>query len=238
MTDQNENAENGEAVGHFERLTGDLGGAFGSRRDFLKKGAAASAVGLGLSTGAGNVAASGDVSDDDLIETLNYAITLERLEATFYEEGLSKFSEDDLRNSELIQRFGDPVQSTLHEQLTMIRDHERAHVEALVKTVEKLEGDPLGADEVAFNFPLESPSGFIETAQTLETTGVSAYAGVAPSIQNDQILAAALSIHSVEGRHSAYLNGLTGKSPFPRAFDEPLDPETVRERIAPFIASN
>lgn len=238
MTDENQNAETGETAGRPERLAENLGGAFGSRRDFLKKGVAASAAGLGLSAGAGNVAASGDVSDEDLIETLNYAITLERLEATFYEEGLNKFSEDDLRNSELIQRFGDPVQSTLYGQLTIIRDHERAHVDALVETVEKLGGDPLSADEIAFNFPLESPSGFIETAQTLETTGVSAYAGVAPSIQNDQILAAALSIHSVEGRHSAYLNGLTGKSPFPRAFDEALDPETVRERIAPFIASN
>jgi hypothetical protein len=50
-------------------------------------------------------------------------------------------------------------------------------------------------------------------------------------------LTAAATIATVEGRHSAYLNGLTGKSPFPRAFDEPKPPEEIMEAIQPFLAS-
>ena len=237
MTNEYNDFETGEENGRIESLTENLGRAFDSRRSFLKKGVAASAAGLGLSAGAGNVAAS-RASGKKYVDVLNYALTLERLEATFYARGLDEFSEDDLVNSDIIERFGEPVQSTLYERFGGIRDHEQAHVDTLVKTVEKLGGDPVGEDDVEFKFPLESPEEFIKTAQTLETTGVSAYDGAIDQLSgSDELLTAAATIATVEGRHSAYLNGLTGKSPFPDAFDEPLPPDKVLELIEPFVVS-
>ncbi|MFC4451536.1 ferritin-like domain-containing protein [Halorussus aquaticus] len=222
-------------------LITELGHAFDSRRNFLKKGIVATTAGLGLSAGTGTVGASGgsdDGSGNKYVEPLNYALTLERLESTFYERGLDEFSEDELVGSDLIQRFGDPVQSTLYDQLTMIRDHEQAHVDALVSTIEDLGGQPVGEDDIEFQFDLGSPETFIETAATLETTGVSAYDGAISQFSgSDELLTAAATIATVEGRHSAYLNGLTGKSPFPEAFDEALKPAEVLEAIQPFIVS-
>jgi hypothetical protein len=231
--------EHGGGNGRIESLTQDLGRAFESRRGFLKKGATASAVGLGLSAGTGSVAASDDGdSGNKYVDTLNFALTLERLEATFYERGLEKFSESEIEESEIGQQFGEKVQASIQESLATVRDHEQAHVDALVTTVNDLGGDPVGEGDVEFQFPLESPEGFIKTAQTLETTGVSAYTGAIDQLSgSDELLTAAATIATVEGRHSAYLNGLTGKSPFPRAFDEPKPPEEIMEAIQPFLAS-
>ncbi|WP_435181622.1 ferritin-like domain-containing protein [Halorussus sp. AFM4] len=235
MTNENNEFEADGRNARIETVTENLGRAFDSRRGFLKKGAAASAAGLGLSAGAGSAAASGD-SGQKYVDTLNYALTLERLEATFYSRGLGEFSEDDLVESDLIDDFGEPVQSTLYEQFEAIESHEEAHVDALVSAVEKLGGDPVSEDEVAFTFDLSSPETFIKTAQTLETTGVSAYDGAIDLLSgSDELLTAAATIATVEGRHSAYLNGLTGKSPFPDAFDEPLPPEKVLDMIQPFL---
>jgi rubrerythrin len=237
MTNETNDFETDGANGRIESLTENLGRVRDSRRGFLRRGAAVSAAGLGLSAGTGNVAASSD-SGNKYVDVLNFALTLERLEATFYERGLNEFSEDDLVNSDLIERFGEPVQSTLYEQFGEIRDHEQAHVETLVQTVDKLGGDPVGTDDVEFEFGLDSPAKFIKTAQTLETTGVSAYDGAIDQLSgSDELLTAAATIATVEGRHSAYLNGLTGKSPFPDAFDEPLAPDEVLELIEPFVVS-
>ncbi|WP_227379774.1 ferritin-like domain-containing protein [Haladaptatus halobius] len=226
-------------------LIDNVGHPFGSRRDFLKKGVAVSAAGLGLSVGTGTVAGDDETTttaetqdNQQFVDTLNYALTLERLEATFYARGLDQFSEDDIVSSEIGQRFGKTVQSSMYEQLESIRSHEQAHVDTLVTTIEDLGGQPVGEGDVEFQFDLSSPEGFIKTAQTLETTGVSAYDGAIAMLSgSDELLTAAATIATVEGRHSAYLNGLTGKSPFPAAFDEALPPEKVLQAIQPFIVS-
>lgn len=224
-----------------ESILDDVGHPFDSRRDFLKKGAAVTAAGLGLSAGVGTVGASGDddeKSGDEYIDGLNYALTLERLEATFYSRGLDEFSEDDIVGSDFGQRFGDTIQSTMYERLDEIHQHEHAHVDALVATIEDLGGDPVGEDDVEFEFDLSSPETFIETAQVLETTGVSAYDGAISVFSgSDELLTAAATIATVEARHSSYLNTLTEQSPFPNSFDEALQPEEVLEAIQPFIVS-
>ena len=58
----------------------------------------------------------------------------------------------------------------------------------------------------------EDPKAFLKTAVAFEDLAVEAYKGQAPRLQSEQVLAAALGIHTVEARHAAwmrYLNGIT-----------------------------
>ena len=61
------------------------------------------------------------------------------------------------------------------------------------------------------------PQKILETAAAVENLGAAAYLGQAGNIKDKEILAAALAIHSVEGRHAAALNTLVGNTSSPTA---------------------
>jgi Ferritin-like domain len=151
---------------------------------------------------------------------VNYALTLEYLEAAFY---------------------ADVVKSGLFkgEDLALIKEigrNEQEHVAALTAAVKQFGGKP--APKPKTQFPLDSAMSVLELAATVENLGAAAYLGQAAAIKNKQILASALAIHSVEGRHAAALNVLTGQSPTPDGpFAEPADAATVLEEVKPFIVS-
>ena len=154
------------------------------------------------------------------IGIVNYALTLEYLEADFYDQVAKSglFKGDDLA---LIEAIG---------------ESEQMHVEALTATVEDLGAEPAPVPKT--EFPLDDAKSVLELAATVENLGAAAYLGQAAAIEDPGILAAALSIHSVEGRHAAALNILTGQSPTPDgAFAKPADMETVLAEVQPFIAS-
>lgn len=167
---------------------------------------------------------------DEPVDVINYALTLEHLENSFYRDGLEQFDEAAFEDAGY-----DPA---VREFLTAIGEHEAAHVEALTGVVEDLGGEP--AEEGEYNFSdafVDVPS-FLATAAVLENTGVSAYQGAAQFlIEEDALLTAALNIHSVEARHAGYLNGLNGTTFFPEAVDPGLTPDDVVAAITPFIAS-
>jgi hypothetical protein len=228
-----------------------------SRRGFLR-GAAKAAGGGALAlaalpaTGGLRSILAQDFTDD--IDILNYALTLEHLEHAFYRDGLEFFTEEDFANlaetgeeeddeavfgetdDDDVAEVGDEEEEevSIHARLTEVRNHELAHVETLTQMILDLGGVPVG--EAAYDFGYgDDPAAFLATAQALENTGVAAYAGAAPQIQDEGILAAAVSIHSVEARHAAYLNRQNGESPFLAAFDDPLTPDEVLEVVGAYI---
>lgn len=201
-----------------------------SRRRFLQiAGAGGAAGGALLLTACGDdedmTASTGTTSttsamDGDLA-ILNYALTLEYLEADFYAKVVDT---DVLRGAELdlAKRFGDA---------------EAAHVETLKTTITGLGGTPVRAPQTTF--PLDSRDAVLELAATVENLGAAAYLGQAPEIASDEVLAAALSIHSVEARHAAALNRVLGKTATPDgAFAQPATEAEVRKAVKPFIASS
>jgi rubrerythrin len=149
----------------------------------------------------------------------NYALTLEYLEADFY----SKVSNSGMlkgKLADLAMRFG---------------NEEQAHVDALIAMIKKAGGTPAVAPKT--NFPLDNEKSILKLAATVENLGARAYLGQAGHIQDKEILAAALSIHSVEARHAAILNLATGAKPAPDAFATPVTADEVLKTVKPFLAT-
>ncbi len=168
-----------------------------------------------VSTSAATMSAASNSTD---IGILNYALTLEYLETAFYEKVVaSGFFSGSVGS--LIASFG---------------AQEKTHVEALKGAVEKMGGTP--ATNPEGKFPIQSASQVGLLAYTVENLGASAYLGQAGNIQSPEVLATALSIHSVEARHASTLGTVVKKSVTPDgAFAKPADMSTVLAAIKPFL---
>lgn len=159
---------------------------------------------------------------------LNYALTLEHLEATFYREALDTF--DDTAYTDA------GYQTSVRDYIKEIGDHEAQHVDALTAAIKQLDGKPV--EEASYDFGYTDLASFLSTAAAIEGVGVAAYTGAAQYLQdNGDLLTAALTIHGVEARHASYLNVLTGAVPFPDAVDAPMTPDEILKIAGPFIKS-
>lgn len=152
------------------------------------------------------------------VDVLNYALTLEYLEADFYRVGRKLSLSSD--TAKAAKRFG---------------AEESAHVEALRGTIRDLGGKPVVSPK--FTFPMRNERTFLALANTLEDTGVSAYNGAAPRIESKDVLAAAGSIVQVEARHAAAIRLMRGRQPAPSDFDKALGEDEVVKAITPLIRS-
>ncbi len=159
----------------------------------------------------------------DDVEVLNYALTLEHLEAAFYELA----GDYDLGT--------DPYGNSINDYVTMVGEHETTHVDTLTSVITDLGGEPVARAE--YDFGVTDAVSFLETAATLENVGVAAYDGAGQFIENPDLLTAAGTIVAVEARHAAYLNLVVGENPFPAAFETPMTPDEVLEAAGPFIVS-
>jgi rubrerythrin len=153
------------------------------------------------------------------VEILEFALTLEYLEAAFYERALDQVE----------------LGSETRTFAQTILDDENEHVAALAKTIRSLGGKPVKAPTVTF--PFSDEAAFLKLAQTLEDTGVSAYDGAAPAIRSKELLATAGSIVQVEARHAARVRLARNAPPAPNAFDPALSQRQVLAAIQPFVAS-
>jgi rubrerythrin len=149
----------------------------------------------------------------------NYALTLEYLETQFYNDAAASGM---LKGKvlDLAKRFG---------------SEEQEHIDALTALIKKAGGKP--ASKPKAKFPLDSAKSILDLAATVENLGANAYLGQAGNIKDKEILAAALSIHSVEARHAAVLNLATKAAPAAGAFAKPATADEVLKSVKPFLVS-
>ena len=142
---------------------------------------------------------SPDSPSDIIIDTLNFALTLEYLESNFYIQAVSSGTV--------------PAGASL-KAFTIIRDHENEHVNFLKTAISAAGATPVSFTAASFDYTAKGtfPGVFTDygtmlaVAQTFEDTGVRAYKGQAPNlISSNAYLTAALQIHSVEARHAAHI---------------------------------
>ena len=142
-----------------------------------------------------------------ILDILNFALTLEHLEYRFYETAMNT-----------------PNLLPAKDNLNIIRDHERAHVKFLQDTITQSGGTPVAEGKYDFTAKGTFPNvftdykEFLSVAQAFEDTGVGAYKGQASNIKrSNDILEAALRIHSVEARHAAHIRFVRLKSGYDAA---------------------
>jgi hypothetical protein len=178
---------------HHEAIEGLDSGD--TRLSFLKKAGLAGGAVMGSGalmaalTPAGAMAASGKgrppasfVKGD--IGILNYALTLEYLEAAFYNEATKNKVAKGAQESAFLK--------------TTTND-ENAHVAFLKKA---LGSKATAAPKVEFG-DATSKAKWLPTAYALENTGVHAYSGQVLNISNPAYVAAAASILTIEARHAS-----------------------------------
>ena len=147
-------------------------------------------------------------------EVFNYALTLEYLEADFY-------------NKMKASPFFATASAADQAAITQISKHETAHVNLLKTVIAGIGGTPIAP--VTFKSTtfatLTSFQAQLQVAQLLEDTGVRAYKGRATDLQGiaDVTIAgvgtinpleSALRIHSVEARHAAHIRVMRGQTPW------------------------
>jgi rubrerythrin len=189
-----------------------------SRSEVILKGALAAGAVYGAVMVGPFVKKALAMSERGDVGILNFALTLEYLEAAFYEEAKVRAKPS----------------GELKSLVDLLAEDEQQHVEALTATIKQLGGKPVA--EPKFDFPYSNTSGFLKLAQAFEDTGVSAYNGAAPSIKAKDVLGAAGAIVQVEARHAAAIRLQNKQEPSPEAFDAPLDEAKVLKAVEPFIA--
>jgi rubrerythrin len=194
----------------------EAGGAVAgdSRADFFRKAAigGGALVGGGALMGALPELALAKPSPKQDVAILNYALTLEYLEAAFYNEALKagKLSGDTLQVTQVVAK------------------HENTHVKFLKsalgsKAVKKPKFDFKGIPG--------DPKSFVATAVTLEDTGVKAYSGQATHISSPKIVKAAVSILVVEARHASRFRVIANEKFAPSAFGSAASMSTVLKAV-------
>ena len=171
-----------------------------TRAVFLKKagiGAGALVAGGAFAGAIPGIASAGVAKSD--VAILNFALTLEYLEAAFYAEAVSKGN----------------FSGKTGAFAKVVANHENAHVAFLQSA---LGSAAVKSPKFDFKGTTTDEAKFMATAQVLEDTGVAAYLGQAGNIKAKKILAAAGSILAIEARHAGWVRDLNNVSGAPAAF--------------------
>jgi len=190
------------------------------RGSFIKKGALA---GGGLIAGSamfGTFLASAEAaistkrSKANDVKILNYALTLEYLEAAFYKQAVANAA------------YGDSAD--LKKFAEVVAKHEAKHVTFLKGALGSKAGKSPSFD---FGDTVTDKAKFAATAQVLEDTGVSAYLGQVKNVFQAGVLTAAGTIATVEARHAAWIRFINGETPAPATFDTPKSEKAILKAV-------
>jgi ferritin-like protein len=165
-----------------------------TRADFLKRAgiAGGALVGSGAILGALPSLASAKGFTKGDVKILNYALTLEYLEAAFYKDAVARGA----------------LSGNVLTFARLVHKHERTHV----KTLRNVLGHKaVKSPKFDFKGTTADQAKFLQTSFALENTGVHAYLGQAAHIRNKTLLGAAASIATVEARHAAAVALLLGQ---------------------------
>ena len=164
----------------------------------------------------GDLAQSGRID----VEVTQFAYLLERLEQDYYERALR----------EVPGLSGGALQIARE-----LARNEAQHAKTLGQLISQLGAAAAEPPRFDFGDAFSSQDRFLAVAQSLEDTGVAAYNGAGPLIEQSTILTAAGQIVQVEGRHAAWVRFERGEDITAGAFDSGLTMKQVNRRVAPFI---
>ena len=197
-----------------------------NRRSFIGRTAIGAGAVIGGSTAiellSTTRAWAAEGTDGDI---LNFALTLEYIEATFYERGNAAKLITDSREQDIF---------------ATIQKDEEAHVQALTDTLKAIGTAPVAKPTVTFPAAtFASRESYLKLAMVFENTGVGAYLGQAGSITNKDILQAAAGIFGVEARHAALIGVISNATPeggiYKGATETPIAKGTVLAAVMPFV---
>lgn len=214
-----------ETTSLIDSIDPDIQSKLLSRKDLFAR--AAARLGAAATAPAVLAVASSEALGQGLpgqvAEVLNFALTLEYLEAEFYRTALST---PGLIPGRYRAVFG------------QIGRHETEHVRTLV-------GALGGAAQASPRFDytgrgkypdvFSNFDTFAAVSNTFEDLGVAAYKGQAANLLGTPALSVALRIHSVEARHAAEVRRIRGLLGFDGPLDQPLDKFAVLAAAGPFI---
>jgi hypothetical protein len=215
------------------KMTNTETGKSTSRRDWFAGSAAVLGAGA-ITSMLARAQSTGSTTND--INILNFALRLENLESTFYQQALAMFTPANFAGSVALTTIGGTkIGANIVSYLEAISKHEQAHVTTLVNTIESMGGTPQPLD--CYNFGLTTADSFLQTAQVLENTGVMAYDGAIAMLQSTALQTVAATIATVEARHATYLNLLNFTLPFPAPFDTTETMAQILSAIGPYLTT-
>jgi hypothetical protein len=193
---------------------GPAAAANDTRSAFFRKAGVAGAGLVGGSALLGALApqvASAAPSKKQDVKILNYALTLEYLEAAFYAEAVS----------------GGALSGRTLDFARLVASDEATHVKTLKKA---LGSAAVASPKFDFQGTTADQGKFQQTALTLENTGVAAYLGQAGKV-TPAVLKVAGSIVTVEARHAALIADIIGGDVATATPNGPFDKSTSMATI-------
>jgi hypothetical protein len=187
-----------------EDLTGDS-----TRSGFLRASLGGGAA-LAAALEAPALARQG-LPDPD-VAILRFDLTLEYLQAAMYSEG---------------ERLGELSSRTL-DWSRVVGANERGHVKAIRALLGR---DAVKSPRFDFRGVTEDDGAFTRTAVAFEDLTAALLKTQALQVRSRRVLAALVSLHSVEARHAAWIRHIAGQPPAAEAFDERTSKAKVVELV-------
>lgn len=188
-----------------------------SRAAFLCR----AALGGGTLLGALATPAPGRASSRRDTAVLNFVLTFERLQASFYTEA---------------EQLG-ALRPGTDRWARVLGAHERAHVRIIKSVLGRAAGPSPFFD---FHGITEDEPAFTRTAVAMEDLTTALLTGQVPRLASRALVAAFFSLLSVEARHAAWVRHSVGVLPVGAAFDPPRSLEQVARlvRSTRFVAAS